>query len=134
MPERQLSVRFTAVPYTQRDPAAARLIGYHPLPRCEISEVQLQEIRHHTSGSEFYDVLYFNETDEKQAANAADYRKKAVAYRAALIDEPKKGGPDQWQVLARMVQIPCLPARFHFAYIGGKRYVSIRTGEHAWKE
>lgn len=110
------------------------MISYDPLSHCMDSGAKLREVHHHTPGSDQYDVLFFDAANETQAARAARYSKRAIAYQPALINDPAAGGPDQWQVIARMAQIPCLPARFHFTYIDSKRFISIRTGEKAWEE
>lgn len=114
-------------------PEEANLIQYEKLAACEKPEVRLLDIHHHTPGTEATDVVFYADDDSEQRKRAAQYSGFKVAYRPALMRDPKTGQPEYWQSFARFIQLECLPARFHFTYVGSVRYIEYRLGQAAWE-
>ena len=108
------------------------LLHYEELPKCKKSEVELEEVFQDSAGSEGLDVLYYTPTDLEQAQKASSYPRAIAAYQPALVKDPQTGKADPVQEFARIIQVKCLPTRFHFVYLGSKRYIEIRTGDRAW--
>jgi len=111
------------------------VLSYDALPKCERSDVLLIPVGGETPGTETHDVIYYDSDDVHQSAKAKEYQgdTPVIAYEAAFAVDPQTGSVDKSQQFARFLGIPCLPARFHFVYVGSKRYAEYRIGEEAWK-
>ena len=107
---------------------------YEELPRCSRSQQKLIEVKHHTPGSEKFDVVYYSADEQRDRTQASQYGKGAIAYNPALLRDPKTNRTDYWQEFARFIRIHCLPTRFRFITVGKKRYMEFRTGAKAWSD
>lgn len=109
------------------------LLSHEELPACEKSGRRLHEVSDHTPGSEKLDVLYYRGDDPGQQKKAEAYEGLKSVYDPNLWIRTDTNRPDVWQLLARSAKIECLPTRFHFVYIGSKRYMEFREGEAAFE-
>ena len=125
---------FSTKPWEKGLGKNASLVDQTQLPRCTRSEVKRRKVFHHSPGSEAFDVLYFSETNRRDKDRAVAYKSRAIAYQPEIHRDPETSEVDRWQVFARFVQIPCLPARFHFVYEGKQRFIEYRLGDRAWDQ
>ncbi len=120
--------------YGRRENRTGHILNYTELPLCRQSVLELKEVAAVERGSDMLDILYFQQNDKMQLEKARVYRGTAIAYSPALMEDQQTREIDVWQQLARFSGIDCLPTRFRFVRVGGKRYVEFRKGDVAWKE
>ena len=104
----------------------ANLMHYEVLPQCEKAQHRLVQIPFNTSGSDKFDVLYYS-PGTNAAKKAKNYKSRKVAYDPALLKDPLTGHIDYWQQFARFIRVKCLPTRYRFVTIDGKRYRELRN-------
>ena len=124
------------MPFSSEDESIDKeALNYISIEPCKESEVKLDEVYHHTPGSEALDVLVYDPRFRSELRNAQRYSGVSVPwdplYGASLGSETIDA---RMQDLARVLNPDCLPARFRFVYIGSKRYQEIRYGKKAWEK
>ncbi len=107
---------------------------YHNLPTCSEDKVILNEVFHHTEGSEAIDFIVYNYQDSSQSKLAKSQERVVVPWDPNY--DPSAGYTSmdaQFQDLARVMSPDCLPTSFRYIYSGSKRYREARTGSKAWE-
>ncbi|HMO16597.1 MAG TPA: hypothetical protein PKA63_02215 [Oligoflexia bacterium] len=109
-------------------------LQYEALDSCKKDEVELDEVFHHTEGSEAIDILVYDPRYKEEINNAKKFKGVSVPWDP--LYDPSMGSDTvdaRMQDLARAMNPECLPARFRFVYLGSKRYQEIRYGKKAWE-
>lgn len=110
-------------------------LAYHAIDSCKESKIELDEVFHHTDGSEAFDILIYDPRFTEQRQQAAKYKNVKVAWDPLYDMSMNSDTVDaHFQEMARVMTPDCLPARFRFLYIGSKRYQEIRYGQKAWEK
>jgi hypothetical protein len=111
-----------------------KILVYHGLPLCDESKVGLDEVFHHSEGSEAIDFIVYDYRDPKQAKLAASQKRTTIPWDPNY--DPSAGHMTvdaKLQDLARVMAPECLPTSFKYIYSGSKRYREAKTGTKAWE-
>lgn len=104
------------------------------LPQCRESAVVRESVYRYSLFSELLDIVFFEASDEREAAQAQRSALYSVAYRA---EKPMRDVDPEfsiWPIHALRLGVDCLPSRLRFVTDGGERYLEFRKGEAAWRE
>lgn len=116
------------------DPYFKKALQYTLPITCKDSKVEMQEVFHHTEGTDALDILIYNAKDTSQSAAAARFSKIRIPWDPSY--DPSEGqetSDARFQDLIRILDPECLPARFKFVYVGSKRYNEIKYGSKAFE-
>lgn len=115
----------------EKDKAA---ILYSMPDKCTESKVVMDEVFHHTEGSEKLDLLIYDMRDPEQVRKAKNFNTATTPWDPTYDMSAGYETIDaKMQDLARVMAPNCLPARYRFVYVGSKRYNEIRYGDKAWE-
>lgn len=117
------------------DPSFKKALVYELPPTCREAKTEMNEVFHHTEGTENLDILVYNSSDVSQADKIKKYDKVSVPWDPSY--DPTEGQETKdarFQDLIRVLNPECLPARYRFVYVGSKRYNEIRYGLKAFEQ
>lgn len=117
------------------DPSFKKALVYELPPVCRESKTVMDEVFHHTEGTENLDILVYNSSDASQADRVKKYNKVSVPWDPSY--DPTEGQETKdarFQDLIRVLNPECLPARYRFVYVGSKRYNEMRYGLKAFEQ
>lgn len=132
--EALFSVRLGLNPWGSIAKRKRSIIDSTALARCRNSGTALLPLANGSSEADGIDVLFYDGNDPVQRAEAAKSSSRPVAYQAVLTTGDMQGTDAYSQVLARMLQIPCLPTRVRVLREQGRRGFEYRLGEAAWAD
>jgi hypothetical protein len=121
------------MPQVQSGRIDKEALAFQSISPCMTDEVKLDEVFHHTDGTDNFDVLIYDPRFLQEKKRAKNYSGVKVPWDP-LFDATDNDGSEEgfFQDLARLLKPECLPARFRFVYIGSKRYMEIRYGKKVW--
>jgi len=112
-----------------------QILLYQSLPKCTEGKVELDEVFHHSEGSEAIDFIVYDYKDSSQANKANSQSRVTIPWDPHY--DPSAGHMTidaKMQDLARVMAPECLPSSFRYIYSGSKRYREAKTGEKAWEK
>lgn len=111
-----------------------QILNYQGLSKCTESKVILDEVFHHTEGSEAIDFILYDYKDSSQVSKTKGQKRAIIPWDPNY--DPGAGHMTvdaRLQDLARTMNPQCLPSSFRFIYSGSKRYLETKTGDKAWE-
>ncbi len=125
-------ILFTPKDSALSDEDRAALI-YSVPDNCTKNIIVMDEVFHHTEGSEALDLTIYNSDEDGQVDQAKKVRTAKVSWDPTYDISAGYDNVDaKMQDLARAMNPICLPARYRFVYVGSQRYREVRYGDKAW--
>ena len=96
-----------------------------PLATCKNSRLLRKEIFSQARLANALDVVFYSSTIAQQSQQAKHSLLETQSY-----EELTEGSI--WNSVAKLAKLNCLPTRFVFSTIAGRRFLELREGEAAW--
>ena len=137
-PEEVLSSKVAYITFVPKDEIDSKefekALRYYIPSKCTESKLVMEEVYHDTEGSEKLDIVIFDGRDSEQKRKASQVKTPTVPWDPTYDTTAGYETIDaKLQDLARALNPECLPAKFHFLYVGSKRYNEIRYGDKVWE-
>jgi len=104
------------------------------LNRCKTSNVYRKQVYQYSMATDYLDALYFSPDDRAQEERAKEYRGNKVIYTQNATFDIMQGKDNPYPFIGLMLGVRCLPTRFHYVNVNGKRFMEYREGEAAWTD